>query len=142
MYAQWQIFGLLAIVSLVFYNFIFKFASIKLSAYNNVQLISIASLIVVSIIWIALGQAKTSNIPRQAIWISLLAGTFWGIGQIFFSQMFTKGAPLSVGIPFFTGGLVLGSLILGIVVLREPLTAYKAIGVILILLGYFFVSKK
>jgi len=73
--------------------------------------------------------------------LSVATGALWGVGQIFYFWMFSKGAPFSVGLPFIVGGLAALGAIVGMTVLKEPFSLVKVAGVVVIFLGLFILSR-
>lgn len=62
------------------------------------------------------------------------------IASFFWMAAMTK-FELSHAYPIIVGGLALLTSLFAIVFLKEPITAYKIIGIILIIIGVYFISR-
>ena len=71
-----------------------------------------------------------------------LAGLSVGLAEIGALATFARGAPISLGAPVIMGGSVLFAAALGLVVLREGLTAPQALGGALIVAGIALLSGR
>ncbi len=139
---NWLVFALLATITYGFYNFFTKLSADKLSPSIALMFVGVASCIValVSIIF-----SKISGQPlvfsRGALLFPLLAGLFAGIAEIFYLTMFSKGAPLSIGNPLVVGGTVIISVVLGLILLKEPLNGIRITGIIITLVGLVILAR-
>jgi multidrug transporter EmrE-like cation transporter len=70
---------------------------------------------------------------------------FSGFSAAFLASFFWMAAmtkfELSHAYPIIVGGLALLTSLFAIVFLKEPVTAYKIIGIILIIVGVYFISR-
>lgn len=89
---------------------------------------------------------KMKNIPMEisakGIWLSVIAGIFVGLAEIFSFIVFSKGVSASAGIPVIIGGSVLFAAIIGFIFLKDSLSASNIMGLLLIIAGIYFISRK
>ena len=81
------------------------------------------------------------NFSKSSLIIPIAAGIFTGIAEIFYILMFQKNAPISIGNPLVVGGTTIIAVVLGIIILKEPLTSVKIVGIIFTLIGLAILSK-
>lgn len=140
---NWQLTAIATIAVFSFYNFLQKLVSSRINAVLALPFVAggvfLASLL--GLLFSRLLSQNNSLFTRQGATYAFLAGALWGVGQIFFLLMFSKGAPLSVGLPLVVGGLsVIGS-ILGIIILKEPVSFLKFFSIGLIVFGLVLLSR-
>lgn len=89
---------------------------------------------------------KMKNIPMEisakGIWLSVIAGIFVGLAEIFSFIVFSKGVSASAGIPVIIGGSVLFAAIIGFIFLKDSLSASNIMGLLLIIAGIYFISRQ
>lgn len=140
---NWFTFGFLAAASYGFYNFFTKLSADKLSAPVVAMIMSASTFVIATIVAVAFrmnGQPVLFN--RESLLFPLVAGLFAGFAEIFYIVMFQKGAPISLGNPLVTGGTIIVAVVLGLVILREPISVIKAFGVFLVLVGLVMLARK
>lgn len=139
---EWLIFGILSAVSFGFYNFFTKLASDKFSFSIVLMLTSGVAFLVAIITTIILKFNGSSLVfSKNYLTFPILAGLFTGFAEIFYILMFSKNAPLSIGNPLVVGGTVAVAVILGVLILREPINIFKIVGIILTIIGLIFLAK-
>lgn len=140
---NWHYFVFLAILFLSVFNFVFKLSSSKISPFCATPILGIVTFLVGLIGFLFSKKFFPENliVSEAGVWLSILAGIFWGVGQIMVYLMYQKGAPLSVGLPLMLCGLTITSSILGVLILREGVSIFKIVGVFFLLLGFFFLTK-
>lgn len=89
---------------------------------------------------VKMGHMNNLVFTRNGALLASLGGLLWGLGGIFF-LMFTKGAPLSVGLPFFVGGLTITGAVLGVVLLNEPINFLRILSVVVLFVGLVILSR-
>jgi uncharacterized membrane protein len=139
---SWITFAILTATSFGFYNFFTKLAADKLSPTIALMFIAGASFLVAIISTIGFkisGQELTFS--KNAIWFPILAGIFTGVAEIFYLYMFTKDAPLNIGAPLVIGITILATVLLGLIVLKEPLNAVKIAGICLTIIGLVILTR-
>lgn len=140
---NWFTSAIIAILFLSFYNFILKVASSKISSIHALPFIA-GGVFVASLIGLTLSKVSSLNnlqYTKHGALYAVFAGLFWGLGIIFAVLMYSKNTPLSIGLPLITGGLAIIGSILGILFLKEPVTALKVFGVVVTLVGLIILSK-
>jgi transporter family protein len=88
--------------------------------------------------WI-FGHRTMPGAPSSLIYIC--AGAIWGLGMLFAVKAIEHGADVSKLAPLYNTN-VLVSLLLGIIILREPLSFKTVVGAILVIAGGVLVSGK
>jgi len=139
---NWLILAILSATTFGFYNFFTKLSADKLSPIIAAVFITGASFAIAVIAMITLkisGQAITFN--KNMLLFPILAGVFAGVADVLYLFMFSSGAPITIGNPIVVGGTVFVAVVLGLVILREPLTVIKGIGIILVLIGLVLLAR-
>lgn len=139
----WLVTALLATIGLSSYNFVLKLSSSKISSFYALPFLATGAFIVglLGLVFAKVSSLEGLLFTKQGALYALVTGILWGIGEVFFFLMFSKGTPLSVGLPLVIGGLVVIGSVLGVVLLKEPVSAAKIAGICAILLGYVILSK-
>jgi len=81
------------------------------------------------------------SLSKNIILLPIAAGTFAGLAEIFYMFMFSKNVPISIGNPLVVGGTVVVAVILGLIILKEPINAIKTIGIIVTITGLVILSR-
>jgi transporter family protein len=55
--------------------------------------------------------------------------------------MYSKNAPITVGNPMVVGGTIVIAVILGVIVLKEPMNAAKIAGIIFVITGLVLLTR-
>jgi transporter family protein len=104
-----------------------------------VALVSNGVLVVVTVGVVAVtGESVRPYLDHPQFGLVLAAGVFLSVGILSYYHALSLG-PVSVVTPVFALFLV-GSAVVGVVVLDEPVTARKALGVVLALVAVYLVS--
>ena len=139
---HWLTFALLAATSFGFYNFFTKMSAGRLSPTIALMFIAGTSFLVAAISTLVFKfTGQPLNFSKNAILFPVLAGVFTGIAEIFYLFMFSKNASLSFGNPLVVGGTIIVAVVLGLFVLREPLSAMKISGIVITLIGLFILTR-
>lgn len=89
---------------------------------------------------------KLSNSPLPAsskgIWFAVLAGAAIGIAEIGSFFLFSKGVPVSVGMPIIVGGSIVATTLLGVLFLKESISILHLIAIALTIIGVGILSAK
>lgn len=139
---HWLTFAVLAATSYGFYNFFIKMSAGRLSPTIALMFLAGTSFLVAMISTLTLritGQPLTFS--RGAILFPILAGVFAGIGEVLYIFMFSKNAPLTIANPLAVGGTIIVAVLLGFIILREPLGAMKISGIVITLIGLFILTR-
>ncbi|MBP7859774.1 hypothetical protein KA001_02340 [Patescibacteria group bacterium] len=139
----WLNFGIIALILLTAYNLVSKLFSSRISSLYALPFISLGVFIaaLISLFVIKFGNIPNLIFSKEGSLLAILAGLLWGLGGIFYFFMFSKGVPLSVGLPFTVGGLTLLGSIVGILLLHEQISAIKILGICLLMTSLFLISK-
>jgi transporter family protein len=125
------------------YNFFIKVASGSINQILGAVILQIIAAILGSAVLIYLKiTGQTFNISSNGIKFSILAGLFVGLAEITSFIVFSKGLPASTGIAIIVGTTVLIGSILGGIFLREALTPYNYLGLVLTIIGIALLSLK
>lgn len=139
---DWLVFAVLSATSFGLYNFFVKISSDKFTPSVALMLIAGTSFLVATATTAVLKMTgQPIMFTRNSVLIPVAAGLFTGVAEIFYLLMFSKSTSLSLGNPLVVGGTILVAVILGLIILREPLTAAKTAGIILTLLGLIFLAR-
>lgn len=139
---SWITFAILAATSFGFYNFFTKLTADKLSPTIALLLITGASFVVALLATVGFKiSGQTLYFSKNAILFPILAGVFTAIAEIFYLFMFTKNAPLSIGNPLVVGGTIIVAVILGLIILKEPLNVTKIAGIVITLMGLLLLTR-
>lgn len=141
---NWLTSAVLAILGLASYNFVLKLTSSKISVFYGLPIIGLGVLIssLLGLIFVKLSNSQNLQFSTNGLFLALLTGFLWGIGEIFFFLMFSLNAPLSVGLPLVVGSISILGALAGIVFLGEPLTILKTVAIILISVGLALLNIK
>lgn len=139
---QWIIFAFLTAGSYGLFNFFMKLSGAKFSPTLANIFIAGTSLIIAVISTLYLKFTGHGLIfTKENIKLPILAGVFTAVGEIFYLTMYSKQAPMVIAYPIVGGGALLIVLLLGLFILKEPVTLFKIIGIICIIAGIIFVSR-
>ena len=139
---NWFTYAILAASSFGFYNLFAKLSADKMSPSIALMFMAGTSFIVAMITTLVFkftGQGLTFS--KNIILLPVIAGLFAGIAELFYLFMFSKNAPISIGNPLVIGGTIIVAVILGLVILKEPINVVKAIGIIITILGLVILSR-
>lgn len=139
---NWVVFAFLTAASYGFFNFFMKLSGPKFSPTVANIFIAGTSLLIAVISTLYLKFTGHDLIfTRENIKLPILAGVFTCLGEIFYLMMFSKQAPITIGYPMVVGGAALVVLVLGFIVLKEPLSLFKIAGIVCMLAGLIFLSR-
>ncbi len=139
---HWIVFAFLTAAGYGFFNFFMKLSGSKFSPTVANIFIAGTSLIIAIISTLYLKFTGHELIfTKENIKLPILAGVFTCLGEIFYLTMYSKQAPMVIAYPIVGGGALLIVLILGLVILKEPVTASKIAGIAFIIAGIIFVSR-
>jgi bacterial/archaeal transporter family protein len=138
----WIQFAILATISFGFYNFFTKLSADKLSPPVAFAIMA-ATALIVALIGIAFYKIAGMELvfTKEKLIFPVLAGVSTGLAEIFYLSMFAKDAPLAIGNPFVVGGTIIVAIVLGLLILKEPIGLYKGIGILVTLIGIVILSK-
>jgi bacterial/archaeal transporter family protein len=139
---NWLLYAILAASSFGFYNFFTKISADKFSpALANIFIAGTSLLVaVISTIYLKMsGQSLTFT--KGSLILPIMAGLFTGVAEIFYLSMYSKNAPIAVGNPLVVGGTIVIAVILGIIILKELMSAAKIAGIIFVIAGLALLTR-
>jgi bacterial/archaeal transporter family protein len=139
---NWLAYAILAASSFGFYNFFTKISADKFSpALANIFIAGTSLLVaIISTIYLKMsGQSLTFT--KGSLILPIMAGLFTGAAEIFYLSMYSKNAPITVGNPLVVGGTIVIAVILGIIILKEPMSAAKIAGIIFVITGLVLLTR-
>lgn len=139
---SWIYLALITACFYALYNIFIKLASTHINEITGAVILQIAAFILGAawLIYLKVNHVHT-EVNSKGIWLSILAGVFVGLAEIFSFLVFSKGVPASAGIPVIIGGSVLIAAVIGFFWLKESLTLTNVLGLILIVGGIWLLSK-
>ncbi|OGM11996.1 hypothetical protein A2Z22_04925 [Candidatus Woesebacteria bacterium RBG_16_34_12] len=140
---MWIAYALLTIVFYIGLDFFIKKAAGRIDDFWATVVINSFSIIPALLVVLYL---KVSNkeifATKEGLVYSTLAGLSIGIGTITFIKLFATGANLSLASPLVRIGIILGTTLLGVLILKESFTLKQIIGMILSLTGLVLIFWK
>jgi len=139
---NWLFYALLAASGFGFYNFFLKMSADKLNpAAANIFIAGTSCLVaIISTIYLKL-NGQDILITKESIKFPLIAGLFTGMAEILYLTMYSKNTPITIGNPLVVGGSIVIAVILGLIILKEPMNGVKVAGIILTLSGLAVLSR-
>ena len=139
---NWLTYAILAATSFGFYNFFTKLSASKISPTIALMFIAGTSFIVASIATIVFKMTGQNLVlSKNAIILPIMAGLFTGMAEILYLFMFSKNATLSIGTPLVVGGTTVVAVILGVLLIKEPLNITKLAGIVATIVGLVLLSR-
>lgn len=143
---NWLGFAILTIIFYALFNFFLKLSSERIHAGLGGFIISLISSVVLLVFLgftkLIRGEEFFSSTKPGGILYSLLAGLFVGIATIVNIKMYSMRVSLSVGVPLTSIGTVFLVSLIGILILKEGITARYVVGFTLSLLGLYILITK
>lgn len=139
---HWLIPLVLAALFLGLYNFFIKLSAGHIHQIAGAVILQVVAFLVGGVVlaWLKL-RGTPLEVSSRGVAFAVLAGVAVGLAEISAFYGFSKGVSASVGIPIMVGGTVLVGVLLGLVVLREQLTLWQGLGVLLILVGIVLAAR-
>ena len=139
---SWLTYAILAASGFGFYNFFVKISADKFSPTVAGIFIALSSFVVAVIATLYFKMSGQNLVfTKSSLVLLILAGIFTALGEFFFLFMYAKGSPITIGNPVVVGGTVLVSMILGVIVLKEPMNITKVAGTIFVLIGLVLLAR-
>ena len=120
---KWLVFAGLNIVTLSIYSFLSKILAKRVSTPLRVFIMSIG-IILITFTWFfyTLKTGSKLTFDKNGLILSAFGGLVVGVAMVALQMMFAAGAPLAIGNLVARVGVIILGAVLGIVVLKEPLT--------------------
>ncbi|HSH82206.1 MAG TPA: hypothetical protein VLA19_27075, partial [Herpetosiphonaceae bacterium] len=80
-------------------------------------------------------------LTRTGAFYAIAMGSVWALGQLLFLHVFFNYPELSVVTPIMVGCVALGGTLAGFFIFKEPITLFKVIGVVGIMVSVYILSK-
>ena len=140
---NWLIFAILALITYGIFDFFVKQTGGKIHDGLGNLIISIIPVIAM-ILFIIYSVMRGENlfIKPGGVKNSILAGVAISFASLFFLKTFSAGANLSIGIPLVRIGMIAVSVVLGILILKEPIHAKQLAGFVVALVGLYLLMSK
>lgn len=135
----------LSLLSALFYagsNALTKLFQPKLSTGLGMFIFSIGVFVASAVM--AVFVKSGNSVPKASVAPILLAissGCVWAIGQYLLIVTFAKNAPISVALPIILSGIAVGGILTGVTFFGETLSLTRIIGIVIVLIGTFVLSK-
>jgi transporter family protein len=139
---NWLPLALLTALCLALYNFFIKLAADHVPPAVGAVVLQLvaAALGGLWLLWLK-AQGQPLPLTNKGLGLAALAGLGVGLAEILTFVVFKRGVPSSIGTPVIVGGSVLLTALLGLLLLREALTAPQALGLGLIVVGIALLAR-
>ncbi len=135
---MWIVYAILTILTYASFDFFVKKTSGKGDDYFVTLIINIVSVLpALAMVLLTKFSGKNIEIQKEGLISATFAGIFVGLTSIFFIKMFVSGVNLSVGVPLVRVGMIIISILLGVLLLKETLNLKQTLGIVLALIGMF-----
>lgn len=141
---NWILVAVISSILFGLYNFFLKFSADKIHPILATLILTTSAALISLIVLILLkvtGIVSTFEWTREGIKYAVLAGIMSSLGEFLFFYLFSKGSPITIGLPLVFALTVLIGILLGIIILHEPLNLPKTIGIIFTLVGVIILSR-
>lgn len=141
---HWFILLILTALFFGLYNFFIKLSSGHIHEILGAVILQVVALGLggLALLFLKLMKSTAFEVSGKGIWFAVWAGLFVGLAEITSFYAFSKGIAASVAIPVIVGGTLLVGALLGVIVLKESLTPFQYLGIVLILAGVVILAAK
>ncbi len=136
---RWVADGIMAAICWGSYIILLKLGGDEASGEMRLVWMLPGAIIAAALSWLFGRGASPATISSRLIYIS--AGAIWGSGMLFAAKAIEHGADVSRLAPLYNTNVLI-SLILGVIILREPLSLKTVLGAILVVIGGALVSGR
>jgi transporter family protein len=125
------------------YTFSIKISSEGINQIAGAVILQVVAALlgVVGLVGLMVSKAPILTTAR-GVWMAVCAGVFVGLAEISTYYVFSRGVPVSVGLPIIVGGTVVTGAVLGLWFLRESLGLIQYAGIGLIVVGAVLLTIK
>jgi transporter family protein len=142
MVVHWIFLAILTAFFYALYNIFIKIASGSIHEILGAVILQMVAALLGGVLLLILKIRGTDmEISPRGIGLSVLAGVFVGLAEVFSFLVFAKGVPASAGIPVIIGGSVLFAGLIGLFFLREQFSFSALLGLLFIIAGIYFLSR-
>ncbi len=141
---NWFGYSIAALISYGIFDFFVKQMGGKIHDGLGNLVLSIVP-VVAMLIFIGFSYIKGDDIFAMkpgGLMYALLAGLAISFASIFFIKVFSSGANLSVGVPLVRVGMIMVSIVLAFIILKEAISVKQLAGFILAISGLFLLLAK
>lgn len=137
---QWLLYAVLAAVLNALMDFFVKLSSNKIdTALGGVLLTACATIVMVLPVVFSKVKGEPLLVTREGALYSIAAGIAVGLATFFIFKMFATRVELSIAIPTLRIGIIVCATLLGVFFLGEKVSARLLFGMMLSLVGVYFV---
>jgi bacterial/archaeal transporter family protein len=140
---NWVVFGLASAMLMASGDFFLKIASGKVSNSVGVLLYGTCTFLT-GLIWTLVQRGQGEQLFAQPVGVAagLGTGVSFGLATVALYCAYSRGAPISIGSPLTRLGSLLLASILGLSLLREPLTPRWGVGMALAIVGVYLIVTR
>ncbi len=137
---------LLAVISAIFfgaYNVFIKISSGHINQVVGALILQVVAAFVGGGIFIIFKMMNAPlEVSQKGIWFAVFAGLAIGLAEVASFFLFSKGVPVSVGMPIIVGGSMVFGTILGVFFLKETLSPIHYFAIAMTIAGAAILSTK
>jgi transporter family protein len=138
---NWLIPTLLSLLMFGLWGVVIKYATGRLDAVSISFFNTLSSLLVIAVIFGYFWFSKTQlSLTREGIYIAIFAGVI-AILAVLFEAMAYKLGDLAIIGPFIAVGVAVITVLAGVVLFKEAITAKAVIGIIFALVSIYLLSS-
>jgi len=138
---NWLIPTLLSLLMFGLWGVVIKYATGRLDAVSISFFNTVSSLLVIAVIFGYFWFSKTQlSLTREGIYIAIFAGVI-AILAVLFEAMAYKLGDLAIIGPFIAVGVAVITVLAGVVLFKEAITAKAVIGIIFALVSIYLLSS-
>lgn len=140
---SWVLFGCVSAMLMASGDFFLKIASGKVSNSVGVLLYGTCTFLT-GLIWTLVQKSQGEPLFARPVGVAagLATGVSFGLATVALYGAFSRGAPVSVGSPFIRLGGLLAASLLGLTLLREPLTWRWVLGLAFAITGVYLIVTR
>lgn len=138
---NWLVFAVGAMLGSGIFNYLVKLSSGKLNTILALLIaISVQIPFYLGYLIYVYRQTGSIQVTKEGLILVAASGLVAILANVAFFMMYSAGAPISLGAPVYqTGGFIV-AILLGLILLKEPLTFKIVLGYSFAILGIFLVA--
>jgi bacterial/archaeal transporter family protein len=142
-YVNWVVFGLISAMLMASGDFFLKIASGEVSSSVGVLLYGTCTFLT-GLIWTLAQKSQGAPLFARPVGVAagLATGVSFGLATVALYCAYSRGAPISIGSPLTRLGSLLLASLLGLTLLREPLTWRWGIGMAFAVTGVYLIVTR
>ncbi len=140
---NWVLFGVISAALMATGDFFLKIAAGKVSNSVGVLLYGTCTFLT-GLTWTLIQKSRGEPLFARPLGVAagLATGVSFGLATVALYGAFSRGAPVSVGSPFIRLGGLLAASLLGLTLLREPLTWRWVVGLAFAIMGVYLIVTR